>query len=63
VFIVETKTTKRVLKKYNGKFRTVSHYLSLSRNNNTSNKEQISNNRFMAAEEAEMHMTFFRRKQ
>jgi hypothetical protein len=53
--LLKPRPKRRVLKKYNRKFRTVSHYLSLSRNNNTSNKEQISNNRFMAAEEAEMH--------
>jgi len=35
----------------------------LSRNNNTSNGEQISNSRFMVGEEAEMHVTFFWMKQ
>jgi len=61
--LLKPRPRRRVLKKYNRKFRTVSHYLSLSRNNNTSNGEQISNNMFMAGEEAGMHVTFFRMKQ
>ena len=61
--LLQPRPRRRVRKKYNWKFRTVSHYLNLSRNNNTSKGEQISNSRFVAGEEAEMHVTFFCTKQ
>jgi hypothetical protein len=57
VFIVETNTMK-----YRRKFRTVSHYFSRFKNNNTSIGEQISNKKFLAAEEAEVNVTFLQKE-